>query len=147
MAVKVKVRKYGADQRKFLDVYFTKLVDMGFLKPGSQTSWQAAPHLVPKDSKSKLRATIDLRPVNAVTTAEQWPMPLIEAELDDIVGSIDFASIDSCSGYWHCPLNRTSYETCRIISPQRTLVSTRWLHGLKMHQHIFSPPFRHYLTT
>lgn len=129
--VKVKVRKYPKEQRKFLDTYFSKLVDMGFLKPCPQASWQAAPHLVPKESKSKFRTTIDLRPVNAATKAEQWPMPVIEAELSDFIGSTHFASIDFCSSYWQCPLDPDSYDACGIISPQGTFVSTRVLHGLK----------------
>lgn len=51
--VKVKLRTYPSDQRKSLDVYFSKSVDMVFLKKYLQAAWQAAPHLVPKDSKSK----------------------------------------------------------------------------------------------
>lgn len=68
--VKVKVRKYPADKRNFLDVYFSNLVEMGFPKPYPQTSLQAAPHLVPKNSKSKYRSTIDLRAANEETNGE-----------------------------------------------------------------------------
>lgn len=45
--VRVKVRKYPADQRRFLDAYFEELVNMCFLKTCVQAEWQAAPHLVP----------------------------------------------------------------------------------------------------
>lgn len=69
--MKVKVRKYPLEHKKFMDVYFTKLVNMDFLKIDPQAFWQASTHLVPKDSKSKFRITIDLRPVNSATKAEQ----------------------------------------------------------------------------
>lgn len=69
--VKVKVRKYLVEQRKFLDVYFPKLVDMGFLEPCPQAAWQVVPHLLPKEFKSRFRTNIDLRPVNEATKEEQ----------------------------------------------------------------------------
>lgn len=129
--IKVKVRRYPAEQRKFLNAYFSKLIEMGFLKPCPQAAWQAAPHLVPKDSNAKFRTMTDLRPVNAATKAEQWPMPVIEAELSDFNGCAHFASIDFCSSYWQCPLDPSSYEACGVIAPQGKFVSTRVLHGLK----------------
>lgn len=95
-----------------------------------EASWQAAPHLAPKDSKSKFRTTIDFCPVNAATKAEQWPMPIIETKLSEFIGSKHFASLDFCSGYWQRPLAPESYESCGIIAPQGTFVSTRVIHGL-----------------
>lgn len=59
--VKVKVRKYPAEQIKLLNVYFSNLMDIEFLKPCLQVEWQAALHLVPKECKSKFRMTIGLR--------------------------------------------------------------------------------------
>lgn len=129
--MKVKVRKYPAKQRRFFDAYFDKSVGMGFLKVCPQAPWQAALHLVPKYSKAKYRTTIDLRPVNAATKAEQWPMPIIVAKLSYLNGSKHFASLDFCSGNWQCPLEPESYEACGITASQGTFVSTRVLHELK----------------
>lgn len=98
--VKEKEREYSEEQRKFLYLYFDKLMEMGLLKTCPQPWWQAAPHLLPRDSKSKFRTTIDLRPVNAATKVEQRPMPVIETELSLFIGSTHFASLDFCSGYW-----------------------------------------------
>lgn len=51
--VKVKVRKYASYQGNFLDVKFSKLVDMGLLKTSPHAALQAAPHFVLEDYKSK----------------------------------------------------------------------------------------------
>lgn len=131
LPVKVKVGKYPIVQRKFLDMYLSQLLSLEFIKPCPQASWQAAPHLVPKDSKFLFRTTIDLRPINSATKAEQWPMPIIESELSDFKDSKHFASMDFCAGYWQCPLDPDSYDACGIIAPQGTFVSTRVLYGLK----------------
>lgn len=129
--VKVKTRRYPAKQRKFLDRYITQLSNMGFIKPCPQASWQAAPHLVPKDSKPGFRTTIDLQPVNGATKADKWPMPMIESELCDFKGSRHFSAMDLAAGYWQCSLDPTSYDACGIIAPQGTFVSTRVLQELK----------------
>lgn len=50
--VKGKVRMYPADPRRFLSTYTDELVKMGFLESFRQAAWQAAPQLVPKESKS-----------------------------------------------------------------------------------------------
>lgn len=68
--MKVNVCKYPAQQRKFLDAYFVKLLSMGLLKVFPTAAWQAAPHLVLKDFRSKYRTTINPRPVNAATKFE-----------------------------------------------------------------------------
>lgn len=64
--VRIRVRQYLTEQGKFMDTYFQKLIDYDFIEHNVRTSWQAAPHLVPKE-KSKFTMTIDLRPVNAAT--------------------------------------------------------------------------------
>lgn len=109
----------------------SKPVSLSFLIPCPQASWQPTPHLVRKDFKSLYRAIIDLRPVNAATKAEKWPMPMVEAMLSDFKDSKHFASLDFCVKYWKCLLNPKSYDACRIIAPQGTVVSTRVLHGLE----------------
>lgn len=55
-------------------------------------SWQANPHLMPKESTSLLRS-IDMRPVNAATKSERLPMPKIETKLSDFKDNKCFASL------------------------------------------------------
>lgn len=97
---KVRLRKYPAEQRNFLDEYLSQFVELYFIKSCLQAAWQAAPHLVSKDSEAKFRMTIDLKPVNMATVAEQWAMTVIEAELRDFKNSRHFTSLDCSSGYW-----------------------------------------------
>lgn len=65
--IKVKVRKYHAEQRKSLKEYIDKLVKIGFSKICLQEIWQESPHLSPKVSKIKYGTTIALCPVNGAT--------------------------------------------------------------------------------
>lgn len=128
--VRCKLRRYPAPQRAFLNKYVDKLVEMGFFIPNPNAQWQAAPLLVPKNSKACFRTTIDLRPVNAATIKQAWPMPNLDAELQDFAGSTCFASLDFCSGYWQLPMHQDSYNACGVICPNGTYSSTRVLQGL-----------------
>ena len=110
--VKVKVRRYNADQRLWMDEYIDTLVEMGFLQPNPHADWQAASLLVPKkDSKTWYRMAIDLRPVNAATLKKTLLMPNLDVELLDFAGSSFFATLDCVSGYWQFPIHPDSYSS------------------------------------
>lgn len=128
--VRVKARRYSPDQRRFLDKYIDTLRKMDFVVDMPTASWQAAPLLVPKPGKATYRMAVDLRPVNAATVKEAWPMPHLESEVHDFAGSTCFASLDFVSGYWQLPLHPESYAACGIITPKGVVASRRVLPGL-----------------
>ena len=129
--VRVKARRYSAEQREFLDAYLHKPLELGFCKEMATASWQAAPLLVhKKDSKSKYRLAIDLRPVNAATLKESWPMPHLDSEVLEFKGSMFFAVLDFFSAYWQLQLHPDSYTACGIVGPRGVVVSKRVLPGL-----------------
>lgn len=82
---------------------------MGFRIHMPTAEWQAAPLLVPKNSKARFRVTVDTRPVNSATVPESWPIPHLEAEMSDFHGSTVFAGIAFVSGYWQLPLAEDSW--------------------------------------
>ena len=129
--VRVKTRRYTPEQREFLTKYVDKLVEMGFLKPNPHCKWQCAPLLVGKpNSKAKFRMTIDLRPINAATEKDSWPMPHIDSEIYDLSDAKCFAKLDFVSGYWQLPVHEDSQENCGIVTPNGVYSSTRVLQGL-----------------
>ena len=131
LPIRVKARRYSAEQRGFLDAYLKKLVDLGFCEEMATATWKAVPVLVhKKESRSKYRLAIDLRPVNAATMKESWPMPHLDSEILDFKGSVCFAVLDFVSAYWQLPLHPDSYETCGIVGPRGLIVSKRVLPGL-----------------
>ena len=131
-SVKVKARRYSPDQHGFLVACVNALKDMSFFIDMPTAEWQAAPLLVPnRNSRAKFRMTVDLRPVNAATIKEAWPMPNLESEINDFKGSTCYASLDFVSGYWQMPLHPGSYSSCGVITPKGVVASTRVLPGLE----------------
>ena len=104
---------------------------MGVAKSNRTASWHSAPLVVSKrGSKAKFRLAIDLRPLNAATVKEAWPMPNLESEIHDFADSRVFATLDFISGYWQLPLHPDSYGACGIVTPTGVVSSTRVLPGL-----------------
>lgn len=128
--VKVRARRYSAEQRSFLNSNIDELVKMGFLVPNINAEWQAAPLLVMKNSEAKFRMTVDLRPVNASTVKQAWPMPHIDSELFDFSGSSCFSVLNFVSGYWQLPVHLDSQSMCGTVTPNGVYSSTRVLQGL-----------------
>lgn len=56
--VRVNVRKYLKEQRKFLDAYFEQLVKFGLLKSNPNDFWLATPPLVAKGER-KFRVAVN----------------------------------------------------------------------------------------
>ena len=100
LPIRVNARRYSAGQREFLDAYLKELVDLGFCEEMATATWQAAPLLVhKKESRSKYKLAIDLRPVNEATMKDSWPMPHLDWEILDFNGSVCFAVLDFVSAY------------------------------------------------
>ena len=130
--IHVKVRRYSPQQQKFLDKYVETLKRAGMWIDYPGAEWQAAPLLVHKpNSKAKYRVTVDLRPVNAATILESWPMPNLESALNEFRGSSAFASIDFVSGYWQLPVARESWTKLGVVIPNGVPAATGTLPGMK----------------
>lgn len=100
--------------------------------PNPTAEWQAAPRLVPKaNSKASFRTTIDLRSVNSATESIAWPMPNIDAKLQDFEGIEFFSIIDFLSGYWQLAVHPRLYGAWGVVTPTGVYYSTTELHGLK----------------
>lgn len=73
---------------------------------------------------------IYLRPVNASTVKESWPMNHLDSEIQGFGGSTCFATLDFASGYWQLPLQGDSYTARGVVTPKGVYASRRVLPGL-----------------
>lgn len=67
---------------------------MAFIKPWPQSSCQAAPGLVPRESKHLFYTSIELHPAGAALKEKQWPVAIIEAALSGLRTGKQFESMD-----------------------------------------------------
>ena len=89
--------RLSAEEADELRRQLESLVKKGYIRPSG--SAYGAPVLLVKKKDGTLRLCIDYRALNAITKRDRYPLPNIEALLDDLQGAQYFSKLDLRSGY------------------------------------------------
>ena len=127
--VRCKARRYGPEQRAFMDKHVEQLEKMGLVYKNTRSRWCSPPLIVRKPEANEFRMTVDVRAVNAQTERMVWPMPMLEVVLDHVAGSSVFFSLDFFKGYWEFMLDPASQEMFSFLTDQGVYTPTRVLMG------------------
>ena len=100
--------------RDELEEQIAYLLEMGYIQP-SASPYGAPVLFVPKPG-GKWRMVVDYRALNRITVRDKYPLPRIDALLDDLSGAKVFSSIDLASGYWQIRIpeedrHKTAFQT------------------------------------
>ena len=129
LPVKVKLWTSSPEQLEFLKTNVRELSEAGLIHRSNMSKCACAPLVVPKQGKEDCRFTVDLRPVNALTKKNLWPMPDPEAMMTKLEGSQIWFSLDFIHGYWQFPLEKKSRECQSFHTPFWVYTPTAVLHG------------------
>lgn len=80
------------------------------------TSPWASPIVLVKKKNGKLRPCIDYRRLNAVTTADAFPIPRVQDCLNTVSGSLFFSTFDITSGYHQVPVRKEDIPKTAFIT-------------------------------
>ena len=64
------------------------------------------------------RFCVDYRVLNAVTTADSFPLPRIDGLLDQLGESEYFSTIDLAAGFWQIRMHPSAKEKTAFVTPQ-----------------------------
>lgn len=135
--VKVKLRRYPAEQWLLLNQYGDSQMKVRFMALDATASWQAAIYLVPKFPPAKLRTNINLRSVNTSSLGEIWPVLRFQSERFDLHGSMNDDFSDVWATYCQSMFHSASYDACVIICLYGKFFSSTFSQGLRS----AAPPF------
>lgn len=93
----------------------SELLDSGIIKE-SQSDF-ASPVILVKKKNGEERMCVDYRRLNTVTKKVKFPMPLIEEQLNDLVGYKYFIALDLASGYYQMPIKKEHSHYTAFITP------------------------------
>ena len=110
------------------EAYLKKMLDAGVIQP-SISEWASAPVLIRKRD-GQVRWCVDYRAVNAVTTKEVYPLPLIEECLDTLGGNIWFSKLDANSAYWQVKIKGSDRKKTAFITKYGLFEFVRMAFGL-----------------
>ena len=94
--------------------HLEKMLKAGVIQE-STSDWAAAPVLIRKRDGT-VRWCIDFRRLNAVTTRDVFPLPLVDDCLDTLSGSVWFSKLDANSAYWQVPVREGDRKKTAFIT-------------------------------
>lgn len=97
--VKVRKQTHSPEQLEFLKKKSDLFLKAGYIYKNPSTKWAYATLVVPKLDKEGFHFTVDLRPVNAQTKRNVWPMPHADTMLARLNGSKAYFNLDFIHGY------------------------------------------------
>lgn len=103
-------------QRRIMKEQVEKLLDAGIIE--ESTSNYASPAILVKKHCGEERLCIDYRQINSITKREEYPMPIVSDQLDQLGGHKFFTSLDLASGYYQVPVDEESRPLTAFITAE-----------------------------
>ena len=108
--VRQALRRTPMVHNQVIDTHIQSMLKQGLIEH-SHGDWSSNIVLVLKKDQS-YRFRLDYRQLNSVTKKDVYPLPRIDASLDELAGSSYFSKLDLRSGYYQVPLNpRDAHKT------------------------------------
>lgn len=105
------------------------LLDRGIIR--ESTSEYASPIVLTRKKNGETRMCIDFRKLNKVTARDNFPIPLIEDQLDLLGGKKYFTTLDLKDGFFHIKMHEDSTKYTSFVTSLGQFEYTRMPFGLK----------------
>lgn len=81
----------------------------------SRSPWGSPVILVPKKDGTK-KLCVDFRKINTLTTPDPYPIPRIDAMIDELAGASFISVLDMTKGYWQVPVAPESQPKMAFVT-------------------------------
>jgi hypothetical protein len=105
-----------------------KMLGAGVIQP-SVSEWASAPVLIRKRCGSVLWC-VDYRALNALTTKDVFPLPLVDECLDTLAGNVWYSELDANSAYWQVKIKPEDRSKTAFITKYGLFEFARMAFGL-----------------
>lgn len=107
-----------------------ELMEQGVIRK-SNSEYSSPIVLVPKKNDSSLRMCIDYRQLNKITLRDNFPLPLIEDQLDQLKDKRYFTLLDLKSAFHHLTVEESSVKYTSFVTPMGQFEYIKMPFGLK----------------
>jgi hypothetical protein len=126
--VKQRIRRTPLGFAGEKEAQLKKMLGAGGIRP-SVSEWASAPVLIRKRCGS-VRWCVDYRLLNALTTKDVFPLPLVDECLDTLVGNVLYSKLDANSAYWQVKIKPEDCSKTAFITKYGLFEFARMAFGL-----------------
>ena len=108
------LRRHPFQHLEDIDRQVDEMTKHGIIEPAA-SPWASNVVLVRKKDGS-LRFCVDYRKLNAITTKDSYPLPLIDNCLNALSGSSWFSTLDLRSGYYNIPIAEEDRDKSAFVT-------------------------------
>lgn len=77
----------------------------------------ASPIIIVPKKNGEIRLCVDYRALNAVTVKDRYPMPMVEEQMERLVGKCYYTTLDLAQGYHQVPMASGSVHKTAFVTP------------------------------
>lgn len=122
-------RRLSYHEKTVLRTILDELTSKGIIN--ESTSEYASPIVLTKKKNGETRMCVDFRTLNKVTVRDNFPLPLIEDQLDLLAGKKYFTTLDLKDGFFHIQMHEDSIKYTSFVTPLGQYEYTKMPFGLK----------------
>lgn len=121
--------RLSVEEKNKLREILNDLNDRGIIRPGS--SEYASRTVLVRKRDGKIRMCIDYRALNKITARDNFPLPIIEEQIDALYGKRYFTSLDLRDGFHHVFMAKNSVKYTAFVTPFGQFEYLKMPFGLK----------------
>ena len=108
-------RRLSYDEKIKLEKIISDLIERRVIRPSN--SEYASPIVLTRKKSGDLRLCIDYRALNKINLRDNYPLPLIDDQLDSLEGKKYFSLLDLKDGFHHLDVTPDSIKLTSIVTP------------------------------
>lgn len=121
--------RLSIDEKTKLRIIIDDLLARNIIRPSN--SEYASKIVLVKKRDGKLHMCVDYRSLNRITARDNYPLPIIEEQIDALHGKQYFTSLDLRNGFHHVYMEKESIKYTAFVTPLGHFEYLRMPFGLK----------------
>lgn len=120
--------RLATKEKEIVREMIDEMLENDIIRPS--TSPYSSPVVLVRKKTGDYRLCIDYRALNKKTVKENYPMPLIDDQLDVLSGNNYFTTLDLASGYYQISINEQDKQKTAFVTPEGHFEFNRMPFGL-----------------
>lgn len=128
-------RRLAYAEKEKVKIMLNTLLEQKVIRPSNSPF--SSPIVLVKKKCGSTRMCVDYRELNKITLRDNYPLPLIEDQIDSLHGKKYYSCLDLQDGFYHVPVAAESVKYTSFVTPLGQFEFLRMPFGLKNAPSVF----------